>query len=520
MDEFSLYHRITCDHYPKNSLNTFRISCHEFNLTLPFSDLTLPLREYAYMGSATSLYYYPLFTLWPNPMSARFLGIIFLLIQSILLAKIFEKKTLPIFIGLILFFPYFFQHVIDTGVVGFQITCFIAIFYCLKKWLNTFNVRWSIFLAIIIFLGFWSKLSFTWLFPGIVLTGLMLVWENRARIFQKEGFKKVITQGALAGILCAILSGVLLFSTDQHDNFYYQEMLSGQRGFVDTLKYFHPKIIANSDFIKSFINPFATTQKIYEVFSLPWFSFIYFVSIYLAIPLAWIFIYLKEGKEYIFRQNFYKSALFYGIFIATFVMIYLTPAARLMHHAVITIPFLLISAGYLINHVQKEGGRFPREFYKKIAISWLIFFAFINLTLLFTFTHQPIRLINDPSLKDINRTLNNQGLAKDYFYVAIDWGIYYYQGLYGPKDQSVLYIEPLNTNEQVEMLKELAKKNGRKLLFVMLRDPDFTITTPEEKSDRVLVQKTLGLIECKVIDKNAPWTIWLEPQEKENVCLP
>ena len=236
--------------------------------------------------------------------------------------------------------------------------------------------------------------------------------------------------------------------------------------------------------------------------------------------------FLREGKKYTLRKNFYTSMWFYGIFLITFVAIYLTPAARLVHHAVMTISFLLISASYLLSHVQEEKALYPLQFkfYKKIGIVWLVFFVLINLSLFITFTSQSIRPINDPSLKNINRVLSDEQLAKDYFYVAIDWGIYYYQGLYGPKEQSVLYIEPLKTEKQISTLQALADENGRKLLFVMMRDPNFVITLPEESSDRTMVQKKLGLVECKIIDKNSPWTIWLEPQEKEykkgNICLP
>ena len=102
MDEFTHYRQILCFHYKYNSLNTFRGGCYEFDLNFLNTGVFLPLRSTAYMGSLHSILYYPLFLVWKSPISARFLGIVFLLIQALILSKIFNIRIGYIFLGLIL----------------------------------------------------------------------------------------------------------------------------------------------------------------------------------------------------------------------------------------------------------------------------------------------------------------------------------------------------------------------------------------------------------------------------------
>ena len=183
MDEFSSYQVIICAHYKNAHLNTFRESCGRSDLNVLNTGLFLPLREYEYIGSITSLYYYPVFLMWKSPVSARFMGIIFLLIQAIILSKIFKIKIEYIFLGLVAFFPYFFQHIVDTGVVGFQITLTYAAYYFLTRWFEKINLKYILIVSLLLFLGIWAKLTFVFFLPGLSLIFLQLLIKNRKSIF-------------------------------------------------------------------------------------------------------------------------------------------------------------------------------------------------------------------------------------------------------------------------------------------------------------------------------------------------
>ena len=124
MDEFIQYHALSCLYYPSNNLNTFRESCSVHSLAV-FSDCYWPLRSFDYVGSLPGLIYFPLFYLWPSLYSARFLGLLFLMLQAFCLNRIFKVHFLVAFIGLLTFMPYAFQHVVDTGVEN--------VWYCKKE---------------------------------------------------------------------------------------------------------------------------------------------------------------------------------------------------------------------------------------------------------------------------------------------------------------------------------------------------------------------------------------------------
>lgn len=142
MDEFCHYHPIISRHYKYNVLNTFRENCRGYDLSFLNTGLVLPLRAYAYEGSSSSLYYYPLFLIWKDPRSARFLGLLFLLVQSLLLARIFNQRYEYTLLFLLCFFPYFFQHLVDTGPINFTTTSIFLLYWLMIKWLDTFKFKY------------------------------------------------------------------------------------------------------------------------------------------------------------------------------------------------------------------------------------------------------------------------------------------------------------------------------------------------------------------------------------------
>jgi len=133
MDEFSLYHNLACEYYPNNKLNTFRVGCQSYDIKLPFTKTYLPLREFGYMGSILSIYLAPFFILFPYQIITRVVGLLFLIPQSYLYAKILKRDWFLIFISLLIFFQYFFQHFVDTGTVSIQITLLLLSVFYLKK---------------------------------------------------------------------------------------------------------------------------------------------------------------------------------------------------------------------------------------------------------------------------------------------------------------------------------------------------------------------------------------------------
>ena len=123
MGEFCHYHSITSHHYRYNALNTYRENCRGYNLNLLnsrsdscLSSLMLT-REVSLPWSTIHLS-----TIWKSPISARLIGLIFLLIQSIVLSWIFNLRYPLMLTFLVSFFAYSFQHMVDTSPVFYTMT--------------------------------------------------------------------------------------------------------------------------------------------------------------------------------------------------------------------------------------------------------------------------------------------------------------------------------------------------------------------------------------------------------------
>lgn len=507
MDEFVFYHPIICHHYKYNSLNTFRENCHGYDLNLLNTGLILPLRSYAYIGSFPAIYYYPMFLLWESPLSARFLGIIFLLIQSILLSKIFNIKYYYIFIGLVAFFPYFFQHIVDTGPVGFHITSVFLIYYLTINWFKKLKITYPILIAIVIFLGIWTKLSYFWLIPGLGILFLNHIFENKNEIMRKENIKKILIHSLISFILLGVLLSMIFFSTSPYNSNnkpYLSQILNIQT--YPLSKIIDPEWIKDKRVFKALINPFEATQRIYSVKQPSLFIYIYDIFIYLSLPLSWIIfsiLYFRTNNNS--KKQIIKSMVFFLCFIIVFFMILRTERSGPMHHTVLSFPFLILSFMSMVVLIRKL------KWHKFIKVLFIIFIL-SNIFFFVSFSKQTIRSHDDPSKINLNKVLNDENLSKNYFYVVIDWGMYYYQGLYGNKFQSVLYMEPLSAKRQIARLKKLSKEHNRKMLFIY--------NSKKHVSDLALIENSFNLKLCNKISQDSTWKIILEEdQTNKNICF-
>ena len=130
----------------------------------------------------------------------------------------------------------------------------------------------------------------------------------------------------------------------------------------------------------------------------------------------------------------------------------------------------------------------------------------------------PIKRHDDPSKIIVNEILDDPLLAETYFYVAVDWGMYSYQALYGPKNQSVIYIEPFRTQEHVRRIRELTVQTGKKALFIAMPDPTFIAIDLSEESDFSFIESQFILTRCSGMPEDAEWQIYLEDSAYTGKC--
>jgi hypothetical protein len=235
--------------------------------------------------------------------------------------------------------------------------------------------------------------------------------------------------------------------------------------------------------VRALLNPFEATQRAYEPFAPGVFSVVYALIMLSGVPLAWAFSPKKKPD----------ALIYYGAFWLTLGGILLAEQAVFVHHTILAFPFLIMAA--LTARVSRRA---------------LCAFAILNVVPFLMFWRQPVLDHDDSSKVALNAVLRDSTLARRYLYVVVDWGLYYYQGLYGHDQQAVVYMEPLNLPYDIARLDGLRRSSGRKVAILYRRNGSV--------SDVPLLTGRFGLWPCAAVERNAVWQVLLE--RGENRCFP
>ncbi len=500
-DEFIHYHALLCHAYPFNALNTFTGACGGLDLNLLNTGWILPLRAYLYSGSFPSLYYLPLFWLWPSPISARLLNVFLLLLQSIVLAKLFRLKTWHVFLGLLLFFPYAFQHIVDTGPVAFQILTVYLCALLFDRWMERPVLRYPLIIAVLLFLAIWTKLIFFALLPGIAILFLLAVWRRPPAT---ANFIVQFLGGTL--LFLALMAALLLSSSPSDPSVYPLLQQFFEKGGQYGLREFF-NVLPHLTVTKALLNPLVATHRIYDVWPVAESGLVtlYIALLYLSVPLlcTWA-LRIKE-----LRKAAQYTLLTFALFPLTFFLIAHTKITWAMHHAILAFPFLILAAlGLLSMLLQAQSAQAVRL--KKTMLGMLGFFVALNLFWFALFPAQAVQSSDDPSKVRINALLHNDNAAQGYFFVITDWGMYFYQGLYGAHDQSVLYMNGIYRQEEFAALKKLSLEHRRKMLFI--------VNAKAKTTDLALIRTHFSLTRCAALSEHDAWQVWYETGAMDGIC--
>jgi hypothetical protein len=453
MDEFLALRLVGIWRFPANAWDVSQnlTDLNVFNLGLKFPALT-----YGYIGSLKSFLYYPLYLLWPSPVSARFLGILFLGFQAYLIHKLFRLSVVPVFAGLCLFFPYFFTHAVDAGPLVFGTTSIFLLLFLIRKWLQTGKQWWAFLASVTVFLGLLEKMTFLWLLPGIVALVLVEAWDSGAfssRISVRKFFRSSLPPFAVAIFL------VSFFFLSP----YYKS--PGTYPFIDQIKSAQFRSIPGLfkygfglNVVRAFFNPLRATVKVYAVENYPLVNVIYDSLLFLWVPffIGWLTVRKTVRLKKIIRPLVYYAAFLLTAFIAV-----RTYPSEYFHHAVLSYPFLLISILYTAEMVHGEFKDGRLEFIVFPAVLFLM----LNLFFFAVFPAQPV--FNDVIIRDapIFRLIDDPRLAPHAIYAPMDWGMFYYQFIYGVKGQSVMMVG-LDGITDYEPWLNYSHQLGREMAFI------------------------------------------------------
>lgn len=506
-DEFSQYHPILCRYYPLNALNTFTDGCDVYALHVLGTSLVLPLRSFYYVGSFPSLIYLPLFLLWKSPMSARWLGLLFLTAESWILGRLFRIKQRDIFAGLLLFFPYMFAHAVDTGPVAFQLLSLFLLAFLFRRWTRTLQSRYPLLVALVLFCGVWTKLVYILLLPGIAALFVLSVYEEWGRMIEDHTMKKFWTQALWCGALFTALTAVLLCSTgvlEQGNGMYGQELLRGGDAWsLQDLESRFDRIYA----VQVLVNPYGAAHRIFQVWNVPVITGIYDALTFFALPLLIILGFFLIPSEW---KRLNRAAIFYAVFGCTLLLIVRVKISWAIHHVILAFPFLILSALAFFEALVLTDETRRATALRRITQLVVLCLLIVNVIVTVSFAFEPTQSNNDRSKLAVEQVLADPMLAQRYLYVATHWSVYFSQALYGDRRQGVLYLHPLNSSDQIQALKELAASQRRKLLFL--------VNEREQDADLSLLRRSFLLKPCGALSGSGAWQVLLQPDAETNPC--
>jgi len=478
MDEFYQYHPIMEHHYPLSVYNVFMERTSEYDLAF-LPDKYLPLRAFHYTGSFPSLLYYPLFAIWKSPCSVRLFGMIMLLIQSLIIFRLFRTDMVFSFLALILWMPYSFSHIADTGPVSFQTTSIFLIAYLTARWAEDPRIKYAVMSGIIIFLGIWTKLTYFFLLPGLAVIICPVVF--RAYVQKKAGARTIMSHGAALSLAAAVPSAALLWCSDRNGLPYYLELF--KKDFVPQDPSL-PK--THFDWVIQYItNPLASANRIFDIKGT--------VTVTGVILICLLIVFLVYGFHSLLRskKGVAEPVIYCASFAISFALLFFHPKTWAMHHIVLSYPFLALALFSVWSRISKTN----------ILSALCILFFVLNTSLYSDLTRLSPLPADHPSKIKLNSLLNER-YADKYVLVIIDWGLYFIKALYGPLDQCVVYITPFNKPRQAELLKVVLEETGRKAVFVGRSDSE---------SDLTMIRAFFPDIrEADTGMNTGKWRIWLE----------
>ena len=505
MDEVIAYLWIRCYDYPGNFVIPNDDCTGFWSMNFLGTGIILPLRVYFYAGAIPSLFYYPIYLVWKSYLSARWLGVLWVLLQSFFIQQIFRIPIQRVFIGLVIFLPYVFQHIVDTGPVGLQITGVFAILWLTKKWTQTPKLLYPVSMALIVFVSIWTKLTYGWMIPGILALQGLLLYEERDRL-KKMDREHLLNQIYLSIMICTVCTSALLFSTAVKNP---MQMPLLDQLFMQSGKSYSWITMLNDVQIlpglRVLLNPLETANRLYS--TNPAGALAYFYSFFVYGSLPFILFALWSAKR-ISKTAIIRSSLGYGIFIITLFIIAKNREVWTMHHTVLALPFFIFAVASLYAGI--DWAKASNASLRRAAQCIATLFVGLNVYFFLVMISQPIESEADPSRLVINDLLGDEYLAQNYLYITLDRGMYFLQATYGHPDQRNIFREPLKHDWQVKDIKNVLKSDNRKALFIY--------DTKVQLTDLDYVRKHFTVERCKAISETAVWQVLLEESEEKNLC--
>jgi hypothetical protein len=365
----------------------------------------LPLRSYLYVGWPQGIFFWPVAALTPHLQLARIFSLSALALQSIIAARAFGVNRILLFLILLLFAPWSFQHLVDTGQLWAQLPFALLALVWGRSWFATQRNREptvfnSLLIGLLLTVGVWAKLSFIFVLPGLFL---YFILGGRDWICREKNTIVWLKRLSVLSLAFALPTAALLFAKEGRGSYYFS-VISGN----SSINYIFSLESQITNFLEKFGHLFlfpASTAEVVKSFEGHYWS--YSSISYLLLLLSFAHCFVTTDK-----MHRYRGSIAFVCGVLTLCVVNASPRSWAMHHIVYSFPFFLFAG------LEFYTGVIPRAWARRFLISALLSFAPVWGEIIGLDDNHHER---DRPIQQVLDTTNNIAKKSSVIF-ALDWG--------------------------------------------------------------------------------------------------
>jgi len=470
MDEALYYHPIACFDHPFSYLHVFRDACGPHNELRLFFGVSLPM-SLAYTGIFSALIYAPFHYLFHGPAGQYVFGIMCLLLFAWQMTRLGRASwlSMPLVSA---FFPVAYQFIHDTGPIKFPFLLFTTAALLARgagERKKTAQAALSILSGLLTVAAVYDKIFLLFLLPGLFFFILAFVYDGDDWAGFTAAIGKIRPAVFLTAAIVCAGTAVLLSAVGPDGKSYLDRLRSLEYAESAPLTQFLRFLLLYLTFWPAYAHRAFDAIDVFDPQN------IVFVCLAGGLLAAGILGAISGGLR-LKRPRTVMLLLSFASIIAVFSIFRNIWAGH--HFVFMWIPLLAI----FVEYAGCAAGMRRTAF--------LSLFLVLNLLCVFVLAPLPQARHSARDRQTVLNHFQDERLAGKSVVTYISWGGYFLHALYGPRDQLITYIQPMNEKDSQKLL-DISRQTGRDIYIVCLTGETIVSVNPWPHAVRICDGRSL-----------------------------
>ena len=411
----------------------YRDGCGLYDLRLPLTSLSLPLRSYYYIGSLPAVVFAPFWAWFDDPVAARVQGAVFFLLATVLTARVLHVRTGTAALASLILPVYAFSFLADEGPVGLSVLLLLGALLAIRRALEAMTTvagaSWGGLAGLLLFLGLWVKLVFVWWLPAVAAwAALELRRRGQTVPALVQRSRASLVAGAFAFLLPAL---TLLASVDGDGLPYYAALrksgLSSEPVGLGTVASGLARYVTDGSRVAPRNLELPHPPRLLPAVA---------SGVLLGVSLV-----RRPGR----RREVCAWIL---LALSTFALVATSHHSQWPHHVVFALVFLVFALALALDAV---GPRAAAVFALITGLFWA--------SLALRWPEASVLPDSNAAKDELLAFVRRKGLDRETLQVHASWGTYYIAQLFGARERTVLYLRAVSDHpETLLQVRDLASQ--------------------------------------------------------------